>query len=91
MECILEFFANDKYKILDVLNNNKIKIKEDLYIPLSQQEIADIAHFSKVKTNRIINELIDKKFLIVYKGKKGKYALTEKAYKVLKLMKKTNI
>lgn len=91
MACILEFFANDKYKLLDVLNNSEIKIKEDLYIPLSQQEIADIVHFSKVKTNRIINELIDNKFLIVYKGKKGKYALTEKAYKVLKLMKKTNI
>ncbi|NFL41819.1 hypothetical protein FDB55_03515 [Clostridium botulinum] len=91
MNCMLEFFANDKYKLLSVLKNNQIKIKKDLYIPLSQQEIADIAHFSKLKTNKIINELIDRNFLIIYKGKKGKYALTNKAYKVLEFMQETNI
>lgn len=56
-ELTLEFFTNDRYKILNTLSNNLVKIKEDCYVPLSQQEIADMVHFSKLKTNKILNEL----------------------------------
>lgn len=51
MEFTLEFFSNDRYDILKLLCDNQIKVKDDFYVPLSQQEIADIAHFSKLKTN----------------------------------------
>lgn len=90
-EFTLEFFVNDRYKLLDILCNNQVKIKEDFFIPLSQQEIADISHFSKLKTNKILNELIEKELVETYQGKKGKYALTERAYKILNLIQKTNI
>lgn len=91
MDLSLEFFTNDRYEILNILFNKQVQIKEDFYIPLSQQEIADIAHFSKLKTNKIINELIDNGLVEPFKGKKGKYALTEKANNVLNLIQKTNI
>lgn len=50
-------FTNDKYKLLKFLYDNQIKIKNNKYIALSQQEIADSLHFSKNKTNNIIQEL----------------------------------
>ena len=51
MEFTLEFFSNDRYDILKLLCHNQIKVKDDFYVPLSQQEIADIAHFGyEVKT-----------------------------------------
>ena len=59
----LEMFANDRYTILKLLKENQIKIKEETYASLSQQEIADLAHKSKLKTNRILNELIEAGFL----------------------------
>ena len=47
-------FTNDKYKLLKFLYDNQIEIKNNKYIALSQQEIADSLHFSKNKTNKIM-------------------------------------
>lgn len=91
MEFTLEFFANDKYEILKILYENQIKVKDDFYVSLSQQEIADIAHFSKPKTNKIINELINNKCIIPYQNKRGKYALTDRGYSVIRQMQNNNI
>lgn len=90
-ELTLEYFTNDKYKLLEVLYDKQIRIKNNTYIPLSQQEIADIVNFSKLKTNKLLNELIDKQLVDVFQGKKGKYILTDKALKTIKIIKKTNI
>ena len=43
-------FTNDKYKLLKFLYDNQIEIKNNKYIALSQQEIADSLHFSKNNT-----------------------------------------
>lgn len=79
----LELFANDRYEVLRILSENQITIKEESYVPLSQQEIADLAHYSKLKTNKIINELKDYGCVVPFQGKKGKYALTETGRKVV--------
>ena len=90
MEFTLEFFANDRYIILKLLLDNQIQVKDDFYVSLSQQEIADMVHFSKLKTNRLLNELINQKFVQYYNGKRGKYIITEKGYKALHLIRKNN-
>ena len=90
MEFVLEFFGNDRYVILKLLSENQIKVKDDYYVPLSQQEIADMAHFSKLKTNKLLNELIGGDYVGYFQGKRGKYAITEKGLKVLRLMQKNN-
>ena len=90
MEFKLSFFANNRYDILKLLCDNQVKVKNDFYVPLSQQEIADIAHFSKLKTNKLLNDLIDGGFVVYFNGKRGKYAITEKGYKALQLMQKNN-
>lgn len=90
MEFTLEFFSNDRYDILKLLSENQVKVKDDFYVPLSQQEIADIVHFSKLKTNKLLNELLDNGFVKSFQGKRGKYAITEKGYKALQLMQRNN-
>ena len=54
VELTLEPFANDTFRLLKSLKENQVKVKGDYYISLSQQEIADINHMSKLKTKCII-------------------------------------
>lgn len=76
-------FTNDKYKILKFLYDNQIEIKNNKYVTLSQQEIADSLHFSKNKTNKIIQELKKDNFIDSYNNTKGKYIITDKGNKVI--------
>ena len=91
MEFSLEFFANDRYALLKMLLDNQVKVKDDFYVPLSQQEIADMIQFSKLKTNRLLNELMSNGFVDFYNGKRGKYVITDKGQKALQLMQKMNV
>lgn len=84
----LELFVNDKYKLLKFLYDNQIQVKENYYVTLSQQEIADILHFSKLKTNNIIKELRKNNFIDTYNNKRGKYIITGKGCKVIEIIKK---
>lgn len=90
MKFTLEFFANDRYKVLKFLANNQIEVKDDCYVSLSQQEIADMVHFSKFKTNKLLNELIENDCIGYFNSKRGKYTITAKGDKVLQLMQKNN-
>ena len=85
----LELFVNDKYKLLKFLYDNQIQVKEDYYVILSQQEIADILHFSKLKTNNIIKELRTNNFISIYNNKRGKYIITNKGIEVIKIIENT--
>jgi predicted transcriptional regulator len=87
----LEFFTNDRYEMLIVLKKNQVSIKDEAYVPLSQQEIADMVHFSKLKTNRILNELIKMGYVVSFMNKRGKYALTKRGYELIDLIQNTNI
>lgn len=87
----LDFFSNDRYKILKLLFDNQIIVKEDKYINLSQQEIADIAKFSKLKTNKLINELIDSNYIVLFQNRRGKYALTRNGLKAIEIIENTNL
>ena len=81
-------FTNNKYKILKFLYDNQIEIKNNKYIALSQQEIADSLHFSKNKTNKIIRELKKDNFIDSYNNTKGKYVITDKENKVISVIEK---
>ena len=82
----LEYFANDNYKVLKFLYNNQIQVKDEYYIVLSQQEIADIVNFSKLKTNGIIQDLREKGFIANYENKRRKYIITEKSNKTINII-----
>ena len=91
MEFTLESFANDSFKVLKSLKEHQIEVKGHWYVTLSQQEIADMNHMSKLKTNRILRELREGNFVVTYQNKRGKYEITEQGHKVLRLMLKNNI
>lgn len=90
VEFTLEPFANDSFRLLKSMKENQVEVKGDYYIPLSQQEIADINHMSKLKTNRLLRDLIEGDYVCPYQNKRGKYAITEKGQKVLRLIQKKN-
>ena len=87
----LEYFGNDNYKVLKFLYDNQIPIEntEEKYIYLSQQEIANIIHFSKTKINAIMQELKRKGFIDNYNKKRGKYIITDIGKQVIELMGKS--
>lgn len=87
----LNFFANDRFKLLTTLLDNQIKADNEWIIPMNQQGIADTVGFSKLKTNKLLNDLINNGYVIKYNGKNGKYQLTEQAIKAIHLMKKNNV
>lgn len=73
----LEFFSNDYYKILKFINDNQIEIKGNKYSSYSQQEIADVLHFSKTKVNKMLKDLITLGYVQVFNNIKGKYQITD--------------
>ena len=79
-------FTNDKYKLLKFLYDNQIEIKNNKYIALSQQEIADSLHFSKNKTNKIMQELKKDDFIDTFKNTKGKYIVSDKGNKAISII-----
>ncbi|MBE6777170.1 MAG: winged helix-turn-helix transcriptional regulator [Ruminococcaceae bacterium] len=80
-----EFFVNDKYRVLECMANRQISVNNEQVVKLSQQEIADILHFTKTKVNTIIGELKANGY-IVQLSIRGKYSLTDKANAELRRM-----
>ena len=86
MSFTLETFGNEKYQMLKLLCEQQVQVKDAVYVTLSQQELADIAHISKYKANQFINELINEDCVCLYQNKRGKYKLTDKGTKIVQEM-----
>lgn len=81
----LDFFSNDRYRVLSCMAERQIKVKDNLIIPLSQTDIANEVNLSKVKVNNIISELKENGY-IVQQSPRGKYLLTDKGNEAIKNM-----
>ncbi len=79
----LYFFINERMKVLLELEKHQIEIAGVKICPINQQEISGLVKCSKVKVNQIIKELIEHGYVEAYHTR-GRYVLTEKAYRVLK-------
>lgn len=75
----LEFFSNDRYRILQCMAERQIEVNGKTIVPLSQQDIADVVQLSKKKVNTIIGELKENGYILQQSPTRGKYTLTEKA------------
>lgn len=75
---MLDYFANDKYRVLECMFKRQISVNGENVVKLSQQEIADILSFTKPKVNSIIADLKKDGYLIQHSCR-GKYSLTNKA------------
>ena len=75
----LDFFTNDRYKILSCMAERQIEVAGKIYAPLSQRQISEITGLAFKTVNTVIKELRDNDY-IIYEGKtRGKYSLTIKA------------
>lgn len=78
----LDFFMNDRMKVLQIINQHQISVEGNRFCPLNQQEIADLVPCSKLKANQIIRELIDAGYVEMIRSR-GRYIVTKKANIVL--------
>lgn len=78
----MEYFGNDKYRVLLCMAQRQIAVNSNMVVKLSQQEMAEIVHMSKMKVNGIISELKNDGY-ICQQGLRGKYSLTTKATEAL--------
>lgn len=81
----ISFFMNDKWKIIKVIYDNQMEIEGQKVCPLNQQEIANLAFCSKVKTNQTINEMINQNYIKPTRLK-GRYKLQEKGNEILEFV-----
>ncbi|MHB9291955.1 hypothetical protein Holit_01043 [Hollandina sp. SP2] len=76
----IEFFTNDKFKILSCMQQRQIDISGNQYVLLSQRQIA-------YKTvNNIMKALRDKEYIIRRGTTRVQYSLTNKALSILTTM-----
>ncbi|MGL5023236.1 MAG: winged helix-turn-helix domain-containing protein [Cetobacterium sp.] len=77
------FFFNDKYKILNIILESSVKIFNNYYSSISQDEIAKIGGFSKTKVNRTVKELIKKNIIKYNPYKNSTYIIEEKIIEII--------
>lgn len=88
---ILDLLLTDYYRILRILYENQVKINNnEKFVPLTQIEVAELIGVSKITMNSMFKELHRQEFIYPYKGKRGRYCLTEKAQTILKEISKIN-
>ena len=75
----LEFFSNDRFRVLQCMLERQIDVMGKNIVPLSQQDIADVVQLSKKKVNVIIGELKENGYIQQQSSTRGKYLLTDKA------------
>ena len=75
----IEFFTNDRYKILNCMAERQIEVAGNIYTPLSQRQISEITGLAFKTVNSIIKELRDNGYITYTGTTRGKYSLTEKA------------
>lgn len=75
---------NDRFIVLKTIYENQVTIAENQFPSVTQEELANLAQFSKAKVNRLLNELMDDEYVIMFNGIKGRYQITKSGYDALK-------
>lgn len=80
METDIDFFLNDKFRVLKCMAERQIEVSGLTFAPLSQRQIAEITGIAFGTVNSIIKDLKIRGY-IEYNGTttRGKYLLTSKA------------
>ena len=87
LENVIDRMTNNSYKVLKYMYSRQISDpKGEMYIPLSQVEIAEIFSMSKITANKLFKQLRDDDLLHPLENKRGKYRFSDKALIILKNM-----
>ena len=87
----INFFTNDRFKVLECMHERQIDISGKKYVPLSQREIAGITGIAYKTVNNVIKVLTINGYILREGTTRGKYSLTNKANDVLSTVKKEEI
>lgn len=77
----IKLFLNDYYKLIKLLHDNEVSVLDEVFVPLTQQQIADTMNYSKMKVNGMFIEL-QKRGLVEQKSR-GKYVLSDSAESII--------
>lgn len=75
----LDYFTNDRYKVLDCMKQRQIDVSGIQVVPLSQRQISVITGVAYKTVNNIIKELKANGYINYQGTTRGKYSLTDKA------------
>ncbi len=79
-----DFFVNDRYHVLKILYENQATIGDNVFTPITQEELATMTKWSKAKVNKVLNELIDNGYVTVFSGSKGRYQITDNGLETIR-------
>ena len=82
-----DIFLNNTFDVLSFLYDIK---NENNIIRITQQEVADELHMSRITVNKTFNLLKDNNYIIQDKTHVGMYILTQNALFLMKSIKKIN-
>ena len=82
----VEFFTNDRFKILSCMQQRQIDISGAQYVPLSQRQIAEITGIAYKTVNGVMKALRDNGYIIRQGTTRGQYSLTSKARSALAIL-----
>ena len=89
LENVIDKMTNNSYKVLKYMYSRQISDPTgEMYIPLSQVEIAEIFGMSKITANKLFKQLRDDDLLHPLENKRGKYRFSDKALIILRNMEK---
>ena len=75
----LDYFINDRYRVLDCMKQRQIDVLGIQVVPLSQRQISNITGIAYKTVNNIIKELKADGYINYQGTTRGKYSLTDKA------------
>ena len=78
----IKLFLNDYYELIKLLHDNEVRVLDEVFVPLTQQQIADTLNYSKMKVNGMFIEL-QKRGLVEQKSR-GKYVLSDSTESIIK-------
>lgn len=79
----VDYFTNDRYKVLKCMYERQIEVAGNIYVPLSQRQISDITGLAYKTVNAIIKYLREDGYISFEGTTRGKYILTDKAKAVI--------
>ena len=77
-------WTTDYYKVLEILYLNQTTIKDKVFVPITQNEVAETLGVHKMTVNAIFRELKNDNLVIQAEGKKRTYFLTDEAIDICK-------
>ena len=85
----MEFFLNDNYKLLKLINDYQFESDDGSYCPLTQDEMAQKIGCSRMTINSILKKLKNEEY-IIQNNKNRRYTLSDKSKKIIIQINKIN-